>query len=212
MLPTITPDTLDLPAGTRVEFPATFAEYEALLDRLGDRAAVRVRFRDNHILLMAPLPEHGNQADSLSDLVKVLLRKTNQDWQGYGVMTLRKRGVPGVEPDASFYIQNWQVVLGKPRLDLDIDPPPDLVLETDLTSITRIEDYVPFAVPEVWIYKAGRLIIYRFISGHYFEQESSGIFPGIAIQELIPIYVKRAWQVGSSLALREFERDLEQSI
>ncbi|MBW4482060.1 MAG: Uma2 family endonuclease [Tildeniella torsiva UHER 1998/13D] len=209
MLPTITPDILDLPAGTRVEFLATFAEYEALLDRLGDRAAVRVRFRDNHILLMAPLPEHGNQADSLSDLVKVLLRKTGQDWQGYGVMTLRKRGVPGVEPDASFYIQNRQAVLGKQRLDLDIDPPPDLALETDLTSITRIEDYEPFAVPEVWIYKAGRLATYRFVAGRYAEQNESQLFPGIPVADLLPIYVKRAWQVGSSLALREFEQALQ---
>lgn len=209
MLPTITPDTLDLPAGTRVEFPATFAEYEALLKRLGDRAALRLRFRDNHILLMAPLPEHGNQADSLSDLVKVLLRKTGQDWQGYGVMTLRKPGVPGVEPDASFYIQNRQAVLGKPRLDLDIDPPPDLAIETDLTSITRIEDYLPFAVPEVWIYKAGRLVIYRFVAGRYAAQNESQIFPQIPVADLLPVYVKRAWQVGSSLALREFEQVLE---
>ncbi|PZV10502.1 MAG: hypothetical protein DCF21_18290 [Leptolyngbya sp.] len=209
MLPTITPDTLDLPAGTRVEFPATFAEYEALLKRLGDRAALRLRFRDNHILLMAPLPEHGNQADSLSDLVKVLLRKTGQDWQGYGVMTLSKPGVPGVEPDASFYIQNRQAVLGKPRLDLDIDPPPDLAIETDLTSITRIEDYLPFAVPEVWIYKAGRLAIYRFVAGRYAAQNESQIFPEIPVADLLPVYVKRAWQVGSSLALREFEQVLE---
>ncbi|MBE9112740.1 Uma2 family endonuclease [Nodosilinea sp. LEGE 07298] len=209
MLPTITPDILDLPAGTRVEFPATFAEYEALLDRLGDRAAVRMRFRDNQILLMAPLPEHGNQADILSDLVKAMLRKTEQDWQGYGVMTLRKRGVPGVEPDACFYIQNWRAVLGKRRLDLDVDPPPDLALETDLTSFTRIEDYVPFEIPEVWIYKAGRLEIYRFVSGRYLEQKNSSIFPEIPVQVLLPVYVKRAWQTGSSHTLREFERVLE---
>ncbi|MGB3310391.1 MAG: Uma2 family endonuclease [Nodosilinea sp.] len=209
MLPTITPDILDLPAGTRLEFPATFAEYEALLDRLGDRAALRVRFRDDHILLMAPLPEHGNQADILSDLVKTLLRKTGQDWQGYGVVTLRKSGVPGVEPDACFYIQNRQAILGKPRLDLDVDPPPDLALETDLTSITRIEDYLPLAVPEVWIYKGGRLNIYRFVTSRYLEQENSQLFPKMPVRDLLPVYIKRAWKVGSSLALREFEQALE---
>ncbi|MEO1070151.1 MAG: Uma2 family endonuclease [Cyanobacteria bacterium J06638_6] len=209
MLPTITPNELDLPAGTRLEFPATFAEYEALLERLGDRAALRMRFRDNHILLMAPLPEHGNQADVLSDLVKILLKKTEQDWQGYGVMTLRKGGVSGVEPDACFYIENWRAVLGKRRLDLDSDPPPDLALETDLTSFTCIEDYVPFAVPEVWIYKSGRLEIYRFVTGRYLAQDESQIFPGIGVKELIPVYVKRAWQIGSSQTLREFEQVLE---
>ncbi len=209
MLPTITPDKLDLPAGTRLEFPATFAEYEALLDRLGDRAALRLRFRDTQILLMAPLPEHGNQADILSDLVKTLLRKTGQDWQGYGVITLRKGGVSGVEPDACFYIENWQAVLGKRRLNLDSDPPPDLALETDLTPFTRIEDYVPFAVPEVWIYKDGRLEIYRFVAGRYLAQDESQVFPGIGVKELISTYVKRAWQIGSSQTLREFEQALD---
>ena len=75
MLPTITPDVLDLPPGTRVQFPASYGEYEQLLERLGDRSAIRIRFRHNQIFLVAPLPEHGNQTDILSDLVKVLLRQ-----------------------------------------------------------------------------------------------------------------------------------------
>lgn len=73
MLPTITPDTIDLPPGTLLQFPGTLSDYERILTRLGDRAATRIRFRDNNILLMSPLPEHSNQVDVLSDLVKALL-------------------------------------------------------------------------------------------------------------------------------------------
>ncbi len=208
MLPTITPDTLDLPPGTQVKYPASLVEYEQLLDRLGDRATPRVRFRDGHIILMAPLPEHGNQTDMLSDLVKVLLRQTHQDWQGFNVITLKKTGIPGVEPDACFYIQNRQAILGKSRIDLDHDPPPDLAIETDLTSITRIQDYVLLAVPEVWIYKARELKIYRFEAEQYTEVERSPLFPDIPVKALLPTYVQRAWAVGSSVALREFEQAL----
>jgi Uma2 family endonuclease len=208
MLPTITADILDLPPGTKVQFPASFDEYEQLLDRLGDRAAVRIRFRDNHIYLMAPLPEHGNQTDILSDLVKALLRNTGQDWQGFNVITLKKTGVPGVEPDACFYIQNLSVVLGKARINLDVDPPPDLAIETDLTSITDINDYVPLAVPEVWIYKAGVLNIYRFTGTGYADSDRSPLFPEFPVRETLPQFVKRAWTAGSSVALREFEQNL----
>ena len=182
MSPIMTPDILELPPGARVQFPATFSEYEQLLERLGDRAAIRIRFRDNQILLMAPLPEQGNQTDMLSDLVKALLRYTGQDWQGFNVMTLRKPGVPGVKPDACFYIQNLSAILGKSRIDLDRDPPPDLAIETDLTSITDIWDYVPFAVPEVWIYKAGELKIYRYSSNRYLEVNTSQLFPSLSGQ------------------------------
>lgn len=45
MLPTITPDKIDLPPGTRLNFPGTLADYERLLTQLGDRAATRIRFR-----------------------------------------------------------------------------------------------------------------------------------------------------------------------
>jgi Uma2 family endonuclease len=209
MLPTITKDIIDLPPGTRIQFPATLAEYEQMLERLGDRAGLRMRFRDDHILLMAPLPEHGNQTDILSDLVKALLRHQNRDWQGFDVITLKKSGLPGVEPDCCFYVENRQAILGKRRLNLDSDPPPDLAIETDLTSFTDIKDYLPIAVPEVWIYQTGKLQIYRFMGDRYLETTSQ-LFPTIPIAEILPSYVNRAWEVGSSVALREFEQFLQQ--
>ena len=211
MLPIITKDTIDLAPGTYVKFPATIAEYEQLVGQMGDRAAIRIRFRNNQIQLMAPLPEHGNQTDVLSDLIKSILRFQARDWHGFGVMTLRRSGIPGVEPDACFYIQNYQAILGKRQIDLETDPPPDLAIEVDLTSITDINDYIPFAVPEVWIYQRKQLQIYGFEQGQYVEQQTSQIFPTIAIQALIPQFVERAWAIGSSAALREFERMLRQT-
>ncbi|MEL7315431.1 MAG: hypothetical protein AAFN08_10795 [Cyanobacteria bacterium J06559_3] len=77
-----------------------------------------------------------------------------------------------------------------------------------MTSITDIEDYVPFAVPEVWIYKSGALKIYQFEGDAYREANTSQCFPDFALKETIPLYVKPAWKVGSSVALREFERSL----
>lgn len=61
MLPTITSDKIDLPAGTLLQFPGTITDYEAILNQLGDRSIPRIRFRDNYILLMSPLPEHGKE-------------------------------------------------------------------------------------------------------------------------------------------------------
>ncbi|MGF1482460.1 MAG: hypothetical protein ACFB4I_23790 [Cyanophyceae cyanobacterium] len=83
---------------------------------------MRIRFRDNQILRMAPLPEHGNQADMLSELVKALLRYQGQDWQSCDPITLKKATIPGVEPNACFYIQNYQAILERQRLALSRDP------------------------------------------------------------------------------------------
>ncbi|HHP7230185.1 MAG TPA: Uma2 family endonuclease [Xenococcaceae cyanobacterium] len=208
MLPTITPDKIDLPAGTILKFPGTIADYEQLLNQLGDRSIPRLRFRDNHILLMSPLPEHGKEIDVIVDIVKALLRHQNRDWDSFHPITLRCGREPGLEPDACFYIENYQVILGKRKLDLSIDPPPDLGIEIDVTSFTRIEDYISLAIPEVWIYKANQLRIYRFTDNSYIETNTSSIFPAFAIKKIISQYIDRAWQAGSSVALREFERTL----
>jgi Uma2 family endonuclease len=208
MLPTITSDKIDLPAGTILQFPGTIADYQQLLNQLGDRSIPRLRFRDNHILLMSPLPKHGNEIDIISDLIKALLRHQGKDWQSFHPITLRYGKEAGLEPDACFYIENYQAILGKRKLDLSIDPPPDLAIEIDVTSFTRIEDYISLAIPEVWIYKANELNIYILTNNSYQEADTSLIFPDFPIKEIVRQYVNRAWQVGSSVALREFGQTL----
>lgn len=209
MLPTITRDKIDLPAGTLLQFPGTIADYEQLLIQLGDRAIPRIRFRDNHIILMSPLPEHGKEIDVIADLAKTILRHQDRDYDSFHPITLRYAKQPGLEPDACFYIENYQAILGKRRLDLSIDPPPDLAIEIDVTSFTRIEDYIPLAIPEVWIYKADELHIYLFANNGYEESDTSLIFPNFLVKEIISQYVSRAWQVGASVALREFTQTLD---
>ena len=55
----------------------------------------------------------------------------------------------GIEPDNCFYIQNEAAIRGKNRLDLTIDPPPDLALEIDVTSRTHPNIYEALRVPEL---------------------------------------------------------------
>ena len=210
MLPTITEEKIDLPPGTVIQFPASIAEYEQLLDRLGDRSIPRLRFRDNRILLMSPLPEHGKEIDVIADLVKMLLRHQGLDWDSFHPITL-KYMTNGLEPDACFYIQNFRSILGKRKIDLSVDPPPDLAIEIDVTSFTHIEDYIPLAIPEVWIYRGNKLRVYCFTDNSYIETETSSIFPNFSIKEIVSQYVSRAWQVGSSVALNEFSQTLEKT-
>ncbi len=212
MLPTITPEKIDLPPGTLLKFPGTMADYEQLLGQFGDRAIPRIRFRDNHILLMSPLPEHGKEIDVIADIVKALLRSQGKDWDSFHPITLRHGKEAGLEPDACFYIDNYQAILGKRKLDLNINPPPDLAIEMDVTSFTRIEDYIRLAIPEVWIYKQGELKIYQFQGNSYLETDTSQIFPNFPVKQTIPQYVSRAWEVGSSVALREFNQRLSQKL
>ncbi|MDJ0581767.1 Uma2 family endonuclease [Crocosphaera sp.] len=209
MLPTITQEKIDLPAGTILKFPGTVADYEQLLKQLGDRSIPRIRFRDNHIFLMSPLLEHAKEIDVISDLIKALLRYQEKDWQSFHPITLKYGKRPGLETDACFYIDNYKAILGKRKLDMSIDPPPDLAIEIDVTSFTNIENYITLKIPEVWIYKINELNIYLFRDNSYIESNTSLIFPDFSVREIITQYVDRAWQVGSSVALREFNQTLD---
>ena len=111
----------------------------------------------------------------------------------------------GVEPDDCFYIQNYQAVIGKNRLDLTQDPPPDLALETDVTSKTELAAYEALGVPELWIYTGDKLTVNILVAGKYVESQTSPTFPGIAVVDIIPQYIQRAKIVGVSQALEEFE-------
>lgn len=213
MLPTITPTRLELPPGGEVILRhQTWEDYETLLQTRQDNAAIKITFsaEAQEIRIMAPLSGHGKKSDTLSDLVKCLLRHQGQDWDSFDPITLKRFQQKGLEPDHCFYIQNRTAILGKERIDLAVDPPPDLVLEVDLTSLTSAEDYEDIGVPELWIYRQQSLHIYRFDGQHYHERSDSLLFPTIPVKELMPDYIERAWTSGSSVALREFERYLQQ--
>ena len=200
-----------LPGSEAILRGQTWADYEALLEHRGDNAAVKICFNAHtqEISIMVPLAGHGRRIDSLVDLVKALLRHQGRDWDSSHPMTLKRLKEAGVEPDACFYIQNWQAIVGKERIDLSIDPPPDLAIEMDLTSLTNLEVYRTLVVPEVWIYRQGILKIHVLTPEGYQDRLTSPMFEGIDIKKLLPQYVERSWREGSSVALREFEAFLK---
>lgn len=208
---TINDDGIDLsPGGEVVLRHQTWADYESLLERRQDKAAIKVRYsaRNQEIRLMAPLAWHGKHCRILSRIVEALLRRLGRDWDGFDPITLKRFGESGLEPDTCFYIENLAAILGKKRIDLEVDPPPDLALEVDDSSSTAIEDYEPLRVPEVWIYREDSLHIYVFEGQHYREVAESPHFPGMPLCQWVPEYLQLAWRVGSSVALREFEKML----
>jgi Uma2 family endonuclease len=213
-LPTITEDTISLSAGDELILRfRTWQDYEALLTRREDKAGLRIRYNSQtqEIRIMSPLPRHGKDADLLADFVKALLRQLEKDWDAFTPITLKRINQQGIEPDYCFYIDNRDRILGKERIDLETDPPPDLAIEVDLTCATQPEDYQAISPLELWIYRQGQLSIYQFESQQYRESQTSRWFPRYDLKTLIPQYCDLGWQMGSSVALREFEEVLRSS-
>ncbi|MEH2248774.1 Uma2 family endonuclease [Nostoc sp.] len=169
----ITPQRIELPPGAVLKLLGDWQDYQVLSQQLGDRSSPRIKYRRGEILLMAPLPEHGRDASLLADIAKVLLDHLEQRYDLFTPITMSLPEVSGIEPDYCFYIENCRAVVGKKRTDWESDPPPDLAIEIDVTSYTDINDYLPYRVPEVWILKSNRLLIYRLLLESYVLTESS---------------------------------------
>lgn len=199
---------LQLSPGSRVTIDnVSWDDYEFLLLEMGDRSSDRMIYSCGTLEIMSPLPEHEIPCDLTSDVVKLLLRLRKIPYQPFGSTTFKQIGIAGVEPDACFYIQNYQQMIGKRRLTIG-DPPPDLALETDVTSKTTLEAYQAIGVPELWVYDAGTLKIYILQNDRYIEVSRSPIFPDLDLRVLLPRAIDRAWIVGSYAALDEFEQEV----
>lgn len=213
MFVTLNQDTLNLtPGGEVILRNQTWEDYERLLAIRQDKSFPKIYFNavDREIRLMSPLPSHGKRSATISDLVKILLQKRGRDWEGFDPITLKDLQRIGVEPDSCFYVNNRRAILGKDRFDLTVDPPPDLAIEVDFTSRTNLADYTPIKIPELWIYRPSNLKIYLFNGENYLESSVSLLFPDIDVIALIPKYVELAWGEGSSVALRQFDREINE--
>ena len=210
MFVTVSQDTLSLASGGEVILRhQTWEDYEQLLAIRQQKTLPKLYFnaKTQEIRLMSPLPSHGKRIDTLRDLVKSLLRSQGKDWECFDPITLKRFKQAGVEPDTCFYVDNRQAILGKDKIDLAVDPPPDLAIEVDLTSITNVEAYQTLEIPELWIYRSGELIIYVFDGEKYQERSQSLMFSNFEVKTILPKYVELAWNRGSSVALRQFEQD-----
>ncbi|MEH2425781.1 MAG: Uma2 family endonuclease [Nostoc sp.] len=183
----------------------SWQQLENILEEMGEKRAARISYSHGWLEIMVPLPEHEKDKEYIGELVRILLDKLQIDFEPFGSTTLKnERMRQAVEPDASFYIQNQAAIIGKNRIDLNIDPPPDLVIEIDITSRTRFENYEILGVPELWRHTQQGLEISLLQQGKYIKSESSPNFPNIPIVELVNEYVQQCLTIGRSQAMRNF--------
>ena len=110
--------------------------YERLLEERGDNSAPRFTYDRGELEIMSPSPEHEALNRSIALLVEFLAAELGIDVYDLGSTTFRREDLErGFEPDSCFYIENEERVRGKTRKDLSVDPPPDLVIEIDITSL-----------------------------------------------------------------------------
>jgi Uma2 family endonuclease len=205
---------LEVPPGQRVLLRnVSWDEFETILEELGEKRAARVAYNRGMLEIMTPLPEHERSKENISDFIKILLEEFNIEFLPLGSTTFKNQLMSqGIEPDNCFYIQNEPLIRGKDRIDLSIEPPPDLALEIDVTSRTNVEIYQTLGVSELWRFENGKLQINILQDGIYTETEFSPYFPNIPLIQVIPEYLKKLKTESRNKTMREFRAWVQEQL
>lgn len=199
---------IDVPEGQRLLLHnISWPEFEQILEELGEKRASRIAYSNGTLEIRMPLPEHEVNKEIIGDMVKILLDELDMDRECFGSTTFKRQDMAhGIEPDNCFYIQNHALMVGKSRLDLTVDPPPDLAIEIDLTSKTQLSAYEALKVPELWCYAERNLQINVLRDGRYTRVETSPTFPNLPVIAEITKIVDLSRSMGASAALRAFRQ------
>lgn len=169
--------------------------YERLLVDHENSSAPRFTYDRGMLEIMSPNPEHEVANRRLAQLVLIFAEERDIIAQDFGSTTFRREDLErGFEPDSCFYIQNEGRVRGKKRLDLTTDPPPDLVIEVDITSpsLDKFSIYARLGVPEVWRYDGERLSIHELAEdAGYAEVQRSAVLPALTA-DVLTRFVRRS--------------------
>ena len=157
-------------------------EYELLLVDLGHSPHLRLSYDTGNLRIVSTSAEHEEYATVVEHLILTFCDESETIAEARGRATWRKHALEkGVEADASYYIRNAQRIIGKRKIDLIEDPPPDLVLEVDLSTEARhkFPIYAALGVSEIWRYDGEVIEFYLLRDGDYVEAGTSEELPGL---------------------------------
>jgi Uma2 family endonuclease len=182
--------------------------FEQLLKELGDNRASRLAYDEGILEIMTPLGRHENNNRFIDDLIRAIADELDLNLKKFGSLTLkRSKKQKGAEPDSCYYLQNEALVRSKQEIDLDNDPPPDLVLEIDITSgsLDKRPIYAAIGVPEFWRYDGNKLQVFvlQQSTGDYQQVTQSPTFSWMPL-DVIPRFIRQSLVDGETATLRAF--------
>ena len=200
-----------LPAGAILVLQnISWKDYEQLLKDLVDHPGVRVSYDEGRLEIMSPLPEHEEYKDSIYRMVCAFAEARGIEVETRGSATWKRSSIrKGSEPDTCFYVANAARIIGKRTIDLESDPPPDVVVEIDATneSLSKFGIYAALGVPEIWRYDGRETRLYKLSGAAYAEIPESISLPGLTAQR-ITAFVDDARKHGQTKAVTSFRNEL----
>ena len=195
-----------MPEATLTLHGINWETYEELLATVGEAPALRLSYNDGVMQIMTVSFEHEYFSACLDHLMAVVRLVLGVKLLAFGRATMKRpQKHKGAEPDACFYVTNADALGSRFRLDLDTDPPPDIVVEVDVRheSKSKFPIYAALGVPELWHYDGALVEIYQLQAGQYATVAASPALPILTSQTLTD-FLARCQDENQSDALLAF--------
>lgn len=192
-------------------------QYLMIAEALPERRGLRMVYFDRRLTLLSPSHLHDWRAEHLGLLVVAVANGCGILWEAAGTTTYRRADVEvGVEGDKVYYFgANAERMKGPLEIDLSTQPPPDLVIEVEVSHSANdsVKVWGRLGVPEVWRLDARREAISFWLrrdDGTYHPIDRSISLPALTPAD-VSAQLRLAEDLGSarwSMQLAEWVRDV----
>ena len=185
--PIIKPNIVTPVGEQRVVFHRlSWDDYLQIFNALPQRRNSRLTYDSETLEITMPLEDHEFAIRLIELFIRILALEMCMKLKTMGSTTINREKLQrGAEPDCAFYLQNQPKVAGR-NVDFETDPPPDLIVEVDIThtDIDKNRLYAAMGVPEFWRYNGEVWRIFRLDNGKYQECETSPTFAWVKKENL----------------------------
>jgi len=164
-----------------------WSTYEALLEDMGDRH-IRLTYDDGSLEIMTLSPRHERSKKLIGRMIEAMTEELNIPIRSGGSTTFKKQlKKKGLEPDECYWVANEPSVRGRADLDLELDPPPDIAVEVEVSrsALNRLGIYAALGVSEIWRSDGHQVMVAQLQDdGTYAPVDRSPSFPWLPLAEL----------------------------
>ncbi len=202
--------TTTLPAETRTLLENVRWETYCELAEQRRGSVPRMTYFDGMLELMSPRRQHENIGRLIGRMVETYTEVRGIEIQSVASTTFKRKELKsGFEADESYYVQHAEQIRIKEEVDLRTDPPPDLVIEVEITTsaIPKMTLFAEMGVPEVWRHDGEQMSMHQLVGGEYKTIDESVALPGFTIAMAEAILEKR-FDLGETALIRSFRESL----
>jgi Uma2 family endonuclease len=190
-----------------------WSTYEALLEDTGPHRG-KIAYEEGLLEIMSPSGAHERLKTVIRSLVEAFAAERGIKIVPFGSLTLKRELLQrGAEPDECYYIQNAAGVWQKEDVDVAVDPPPDLVIEIEISksALNKLGIYSALGVPELWLHDGEALRVFVLEpGGSYVISPRSQVLSGLPFPEFERFL--SSWREKGAVELAEEFRALVRNL